>query len=82
MRSQQHYGWVACYFRRCLLTVILNVDISLRKIFNLIFFTRRIRRTSEEPTMNELMAAMVLSSLSCSPVFHNQPKGAYAFEVR
>nr|CAB3268020.1 zinc finger protein 704-like [Phallusia mammillata] len=35
--------------------------------------TNRIRKTSEEPTMTELMAAMVLSNLSCSPVFHNQP---------
>jgi len=42
---------------------------------HLYFICSRIRRTSEEPTMNELMAAMVLSSLSCSPVFHNQPKG-------
>ncbi|XP_002125688.2 zinc finger protein 704-like [Ciona intestinalis] len=33
----------------------------------------RMRKTSEEPTMTELMAAMVLSNLSTSPVFHNPP---------
>ncbi|XP_076819796.1 uncharacterized protein LOC143465394 [Clavelina lepadiformis] len=40
----------------------------------------RMRKTSEEPTMTELMAAMVLSNLSCSPVFHNPPieKGSFS----
>uniref|UniRef100_H2YIU4 Uncharacterized protein n=1 Tax=Ciona savignyi TaxID=51511 RepID=H2YIU4_CIOSA len=33
----------------------------------------RMRKTSEEPTMTELMAAMVLSNLSTSPVFHIRP---------
>lgn len=32
----------------------------------------RVRKTSEEPTMTELIAAMVLSNLSCSPVIHNR----------
>ncbi|XP_077965976.1 zinc finger protein 395-like isoform X2 [Styela clava] len=31
----------------------------------------RARKSSAEPSMDELMAAMVLSSLSSSPVFHN-----------
>merc|ERR1719259_1176046 len=49
-------------------------EVIEKRIDEISLYTNQLnRKTSEEPTMTELMAAMVLSKLSCSPVFHNQP---------
>jgi len=55
-----------------------NDNVKVTKTVNELYLStnRRARKTSEEPTMSELIAAMVLSELSGPPVVHKPPKAA------